>query len=195
MDQVIPRWEWRTFGQDFGAAEKVFAAAESEGVQESDELYLLSPACAANVKIRDALMDIKVLVRVDAAGLEQWRPVMKGAFPLPAEQAKKVCEALAVPPPSAARAAYSLAELRTELSAPIRGVRVVPVHKRRVRYRIHGCTSELTEVLADGKKTRTIALEAEDAGRLIDAVRSVGLGGFPNTSYPLGLKRLIGMKS
>jgi len=195
VGKIVPRWEWRTFGHDFGAAESVFAALESEGAQESDEVYLLSPACDANVKVRDGLMDIKLLEQIDPAGLEQWRPVMKGGFPLAAEDVKKVCATLGVTAPSTALAAYSLQELESELSAPARGVRVVPVHKRRVRSTLRGCMAEITDVVVEGKKTRTVALEAEDADRLVDAVRAIGLAGFPNTSYPRGLKRLIGMKS
>jgi exopolyphosphatase/guanosine-5'-triphosphate,3'-diphosphate pyrophosphatase len=195
VGKIVPRWEWRTFGQAFGAAESVFAALQSDGAQESDEVYLLSPACDANVKVRDGLMDIKLLEQVDPAGLEQWRPVMKGGFPLAADDAKRVCATLEVTAPSTARAAYSLQELEAELSAPARGVRVVAVHKRRVRSTLHGCMAELTDVVVEGEKTRTVALETEDAGRLIDAVRAIGLASFPNTSYPRGLKRLIGMKS
>ena len=37
MDTIIPRWEWRTFGSEFGAADAAFAALEPELVQESDE--------------------------------------------------------------------------------------------------------------------------------------------------------------
>jgi exopolyphosphatase/guanosine-5'-triphosphate,3'-diphosphate pyrophosphatase len=61
MATIIPRWEWRTFGARFGAADDAFAAMTPTGVQESDELYLLSGA-GDNVKVRDDLMDIKVLV-------------------------------------------------------------------------------------------------------------------------------------
>src|SRR6478735_2824453 len=74
MDKIIPRWEWRTFGPSFGPAEAQFAALEPTGIQESDELYLLS-GMGDNVKVRDDLMDIKVFVETDAAGLEPWRPV------------------------------------------------------------------------------------------------------------------------
>lgn len=58
MDKITPRWEWCTFGQEFGEAEAVLAALASEGAQDSDELCLLSPVCDANVKVRDGLMDI-----------------------------------------------------------------------------------------------------------------------------------------
>jgi len=93
MPTIIPRWEWRAFGLRFGAAEAHFAALTPSGVQESDELYLLSGA-GDNVKVRADLMDIKILVEVDAAGLEQWRPVMKAGFPLAAVDVAKVFEAL-----------------------------------------------------------------------------------------------------
>ena len=95
MDTIVPRWEWRTFGSDFGAADAVFAALEPELIQESDETYLLSPGTDAAVKIRAGLMDIKVLEHVSEAGLEQWRPAMKETFPLPRGEADKVCAALA----------------------------------------------------------------------------------------------------
>jgi exopolyphosphatase/guanosine-5'-triphosphate,3'-diphosphate pyrophosphatase len=42
-------------------------------------------------------------------------------------------------------------------------------------------------VTADGQPIRTIAIEAEDPAAVIAAVRSVGLGGYVNTSYPVGL--------
>jgi exopolyphosphatase/guanosine-5'-triphosphate,3'-diphosphate pyrophosphatase len=45
--------------------------------------------------------------------------------------------------------------------------------------------------VADGKPTRTIAIESEDAAAVIAAVRSVGLGGAVNTSYPKGLTALL----
>ena len=80
MATIIPRWEWRVFGDGFGAAEAAFAALTPGPVEESDELYLLS-AAGRNVKVRDGLMDIKFLREVDADGLERWEPVMKAGLP------------------------------------------------------------------------------------------------------------------
>ena len=100
MNEITPRWEWRAFGRTFGGAEARLAALTPTGVQESDEVYLLSGA-GDNVKVRDALMDIKVLREVNADGLEQWTPVMKAGFPLPASRAAKVFESLQLPVPAA----------------------------------------------------------------------------------------------
>ena len=96
MAEIIPRWEWRSFGRRFGDAESKLAKITPSGVQDSDEIYLLSGA-GGNVKIRDALVDIKVKREVNAEGLEQWTPVMKAGFPLPAIEVAKVQQALDVP--------------------------------------------------------------------------------------------------
>ena len=56
-------------GSSFGAAEDALAELASSGEpKESDELYLLSTE-DGNVKVRDGLMDIKVLREADQAGL------------------------------------------------------------------------------------------------------------------------------
>jgi exopolyphosphatase/guanosine-5'-triphosphate,3'-diphosphate pyrophosphatase len=195
MEKIIPRWEWRTFGESFGDADNRFAALESGGVQESDEIYFLSPTGDQNVKVRYDLMDIKVLEQVNADGLEQWKPVMKGTFPLPAAEVKKVLDALGVAAPSLSRADYTLEQFIKELAEPGQRLRVVNVHKKRARYKIDGCTSEMTDLVADGKKTRTVALELEDPAHVIATVRKLGLDKFPNINYPRGLKQLLGMKS
>jgi hypothetical protein len=49
----------------------------------------------------------------------------------------------------------------------------------------------MTELIADGHPTRTVALEFEDAAIVLTAVQEMGLGRFENVSYPLGLKRLL----
>jgi len=194
MEPIIPRWEWRTFGTSFGEADRRFDVLQSGRAQESDEIYLLSPHTDANVKVRDRLMDLKTLEQVNADGLEQWRPVMKAEFPLPAAEVTKVCTALGVAS-IAGRDAYTLEQLQAELAQAPRGVRVVRVHKQRRRYTISGCTAEMTDVVADGKPIRTVAIELEDPVRVLAAVREMGLDGFQNISYPRGLKRLLGLSA
>jgi exopolyphosphatase/guanosine-5'-triphosphate,3'-diphosphate pyrophosphatase len=190
MAEITPRWEWRSFGQRFGEAEERLARLTPSGVQESDEIYLLSSA-GGNVKIRAALMDIKVLREVNADGLEQWTPVMKAGFPLQAADTAKVLEALGIPMPTPVRASYTLDEFIEQFAAPGGAVRAVKVHKRRTRYTVGGCMAELSVVVANGKPTRTVAVESEDAAGVMRAVRELGLGGYTNTSYPRGLAALI----
>ena len=189
MGEIVPRWEWRTFGPGVEIAAPHFAALESTGVQESDETYLLSGA-RPTAKVRDGLMDIKSLIELDAAGLEQWHPVMKVAFPLSAADVGRTFEALGLVVPALGRDTYTYDQFVAELAGP-GGLRPVAVHKRRVRYVINGCTSEVTDVTADGIPGRTVAIESEDERAVIDAVASVGLGDYVNTSYARGLEAIL----
>jgi exopolyphosphatase / guanosine-5'-triphosphate,3'-diphosphate pyrophosphatase len=190
MATIIPRWEWRTFGTHFGVAEKRFAALTPTDTQESDEIYVVG-GMGDNVKVRDDLMDIKVLREADAEGLERWEPVMKEGFPLPKADVARVFASLRLNLPELARDAYTLDQFVSELVEPSGVLRPVKVHKRRVRYKVGGCTSEVTDLTADGKPARTIAIESEDASAVVLAVASVGLRGYVNTSYPRGLQALL----
>ncbi len=189
MAAIIPRWEWRTFGPGVEIAAPHFAALTSTGVQESDETYLLS-GTRPTAKVRDGLMDIKSLVEADSHGLEQWKPVMKVAFPLVAADVGATFAALGLPAPPLARDTYTYDQFVAELAGP-GGLRPVAVHKRRVRYVINGCTSEVTDVTVDGIAGRTVAIESEDEEAVIEAVASVGLAEYVNTSYARGLAALL----
>ena len=190
MATIIPRWEWRTFGTRFGPAEAAFAALQETGFQESDELYLLTGG-RNNVKVRDNLMDIKVLREVDAEGLERWEPIMKARFPLSAEQASEVAGALGIAAPPANDRTWTLDAFLETFAGPAGPIRPVAVHKSRVRYVVGGCTSEVSDVIADGHPVRTIAIESEDAAAVVAAVASVRLAGFRNISYPNGLAAAV----
>jgi exopolyphosphatase / guanosine-5'-triphosphate,3'-diphosphate pyrophosphatase len=192
---IVPRWEWRTFGERFGDAEDRFAALAPEHVHESDEVYLLSSAADETVKVRDGLLDVKHLERVNHDGLEQWKPVLKEGFPLSGETVGVALTALGVPPPpppsvSTVEPSVSTVE---DLIAAGKDLVAVPVRKRRVHYTLSGCMAELTDVRTETAATRTIAVEAEDPARVIAAVRELGLGERPNVSFPRGLKTLLGL--
>ena len=72
-------------------------------------------------------------------------------------------------------------------------MRAVQVHKVRQRYTIGECLAEMAEVVAEGRATRTVAIEFEDPAKVQAAVEQMGLGQFDNVSYPRGLKRLVGL--
>ena len=100
---VAARWEWRSFGADFGSAESRFSSLSPERVEDSDEVYLLAVDSDASVKVRGGLMDVKHLLRENEDGLEQWTPVLKAQFPLTAANVRFLLATLRVagPPRSA----------------------------------------------------------------------------------------------
>jgi exopolyphosphatase/guanosine-5'-triphosphate,3'-diphosphate pyrophosphatase len=189
---VVPRWEWRTFGETLEPAESTLAEREIDRVQDSDEVYLLSRESDASVKVRDDLMDVKLLEAVDDEGLEQWRPVLKASFPLAAADVRTVLDALAVPAPELARESYTLDELVEEVIGANAALSAVGVGKHRTHRILDGCMVELSDVTAEGRSMRTIAVEAEDAGLVAATVRELGLAGHPNVCLARGLKTMLG---
>jgi exopolyphosphatase/guanosine-5'-triphosphate,3'-diphosphate pyrophosphatase len=190
---IVPRWEWRTFGETFGEADAILAGLEPEQVRESDETYLLSQESDASVKVRDGLMDLKRLEAVDRDGLEQWRPVLKGSFPLGSGDVWTVLTALGVSTDAVGFEPYSLDQLVEDLVRPSPSLAAVAVHKRRVHYKVGGCMAELTEVTVGDRSTRTIAVESEEPALVVAAVRTLQLSDRPNVCLARGLKALVGI--
>ena len=189
MAAIIPRWEWRTFGTHFGIADERFRALDSTGVQESDETYLLG-GTTGNAKIRAGLMDIKLL-RETQSDLERWEPVMKAAFPIDAEVARQVFVTLETAAPALDGDRYTEAEFIDAVAGRNGPLRRVDVHKRRVRYTVNGCTSEVTDLIANGHPARTIAIESTDQAAVLEAIHQMGLAGYLNTNYGVGLRAVI----
>ena len=94
---TVGRWEWRAFGDDIARGGAPLDRADApSAIHESDELYVLSSASDASVKLRDGVIDVKELQRVRADGLQQWLPVLKAPLPLDADAANRVLTALGV---------------------------------------------------------------------------------------------------
>lgn len=146
------------------------------------------------MKIRDDLMDVKRLEAVDGHGLEQWRPILKGSFPLAAADVAVVLEALGVPGPELTRDTYTLEQLVSELVLPEPALADVAVHKRRVHYEFGGCMAEVSEITAVLQTTRTIAVEAEDPALVVAAVGGLQLADRPNVCLARGLKTMLGLE-
>ena len=185
MEAITPRWEWRTFGNEHRSAERTILAEAASEAAESEELYLLG-SDRAGVKLRDDLVDVKVLREVNADGLERWEPVMKAGFPLSAEDVARVFDAFGLPQLPRSTAA-SIDELVGELGSSGLEVRSISVRKRRTRATFHGCMAEVADLSVDGRPTRTVAIESEDASAVAASVRAAGLEDYVNTSYPRGL--------
>ena len=178
------RWEWRTFGEQFAEVEA--RLGEPERVVDTDETYLISGASVDAVKVRNSLMDVKRLEQVDDDGLELWKPVMKSPMPISAADTRMVLVSLRVSVPID-RDTYDLADLVGMDTS----LRAVPVHKTRRHFEIKGCMAELTDLGAQSRATRSVAIESESAVRVVATVRELGLDARPNVNVPERLKTLI----
>lgn len=191
---VVPRWEWRTFGRDVGEIGEIDAlgALRTTPAEESEETYVLSMHADASVKVRDGVLDVKVLQRVDGAGLQLWVPTMKAPFPLDDGTVAAAFAALGAPPPETRRSGLGLDQLIEHLAGSRDEVRVVATRKRRRRSVVDDCMVELTEISAEGRTIRTVAVESPDPLLVSRTISRLGLDGRPNVCVPRGLKAMLG---
>jgi exopolyphosphatase / guanosine-5'-triphosphate,3'-diphosphate pyrophosphatase len=188
---IVPRWEWRTFGDSFAEAESRLRASEPTRVEESDELYVLSARVDGSIKVRGGKLDVKRLEVVNEEGLEQWNPVAKAELPLDAGEVASLLTALGASVPPLGHQTYDVDRL-AEIVGAHDDLRAVPVFKHRVRYLLDGCMAELTDVRSDLRTRRTIAVENEDPAVVRATVEALGLWSRPNVSFPRGLALLVG---
>jgi hypothetical protein len=193
-----PRFEFRTFGQNFDQQWKRMArlsmpVPEDVWERQSDEIYIISRTNDINnTKIRNGKMDIKTLVQV-IDGLEQWNPLMKGSFPMKTEKiVNEVFPAFQVEMPSFDKEEYSLDEfLRLIRMHP--DLAAVRVNKLRFGYMVNNTICEYAIVLINGAKVVTMSSESTELNDILKTIKDTGLEGYENINYLQAIKRIIGM--
>ena len=193
-----PRFEFRSFGQNFDAASKRMArlsmpVPEKVWERYSDEIYILSRTNDINnTKIRDGKMDIKTYVQT-VDGMEQWNPLMKGEFPIQASVLRnEVFPAFKVPMPDLVKEVYTFDEFMEIISAHP-DLAAVKVHKQRFGYMVNNTICEFGEVLINGARVVTINSESTEVDDIKKTVKDIGLEGVENINYLQAIKRVIGM--
>lgn len=197
MNEIKPRFEFRTFAQNFGMVEtRMRKLSELDKIRESSEIYIMSAGNSENnTKVRDALMDIKVFVKSEK-GLEQWNPRMKGSFPMKAtEIAEKVFPAFGVEVPEFKREEFTLDQFINEIIRPHKDLVPVRVVKRRFGFMVNECITEYAELLINGASIKTVAVESTDVDGILKAKEMLGLGDYENVNYLRAIKRIIGMEA
>ena len=195
MSKIIPRYEFRTFAQNFGMVEtRMRQLSKCEMIRESAETYIVSGANDENnTKIRDDKMDIKELVE-KKQGLERWNPRMKGEFPMKREVIQnEVFPAFGVEEPEFNRDAYTLDQYLGEIITPHPQLHAVQVFKRRFAFSINGCITEMAHLLINGAAIQTVAVELEDVDAILEAKEMLGLAAYENVNYLLAIKRIISL--
>lgn len=192
MQDVILRWEWRMFAPKL-SRNILTLIGEPREARFTRENYILSFASPDNVKVRDDVIDIKLVEQVDRHGLQQWRPALKSNFPLDHEALAALWSAWRIPAPVLARPSYTLSQLIQEIVEPEPALCSVPVEKTRSRIIVDGCSGELVHLVVRGEKWESLALEDPYPLRVWRAVKHLGLNGIENTSYPAALKQILGL--
>ncbi len=196
--ESAPRFEFRSFGQDFDHIHHRMARL-SDPVPEpywertSDEVYVVSRAARqTNVKLRGAGFDLKRLEGTSDR-LEQWSPRLKGTFPASTLVLRdEVFPALEVQVPELTGGEMGAGEF-LDLAGATPDLQVVRVRKRRFGYMVHGTICEYAVVLVNGARIVTVGTESVEPELVRRAMTEMEMTGIENISYPEAIKRVIGM--
>ncbi len=191
MATIIPRWEWRTFGNGFGDAEARIKGSGEPNTRQSSEVYIISKSSNDNTKIRNELMDIKTLKNVDRNKLEQWYPLMKSGFPLPHADLRKVFDAWAVPMP-AIDGEVTYERFIDGIVGTHELLQAVSVTKVRHGYTIDDAIVELADLTINGEPIRTVCIEHADPDLVWRVVSELGLAEYENVNYVAAIKQVVG---
>ncbi len=193
-NQIIPRWEWRAFGKGFPNAERIFDSLKRSRVKDSEEVYILSENSNDNCKIRNSLMDIKVIEQIGEDGLELWKPVLKASFPLSYEIVRLVLRTLHIRRRQLRlRNQYTHHQFITEIIQNHPKLSLVDVKKKRVSYLIEDVEVEIAELQIGPDNYKTIGVESDDPTKLKKVLNLIGLQDVANTNYIRALKNISGV--
>jgi exopolyphosphatase/guanosine-5'-triphosphate,3'-diphosphate pyrophosphatase len=190
MASITPRWEWRTFGSDFGDVEARLRTSSS-GRRDSSETYIVADDTSINAKIRERTLDLKVLQQIDSHGLELWLPVLKASFPLSPDSLRTAFRAWRLTEPHLDDRTWTEQAFLTEIVRPHRSLVSIAVTKARYGSVIDDCLVELADLTFDGTPIRTIAVEMADPDSVWRTVHVLGLSPYDNVNYVKALKRFL----
>ncbi len=194
MNESPPRYEYRSFAQQFGRIEyELRERAGAPEIRESTEVYFVARASDVNVKLRAGMVDIKERIAVER-GLEQWRPALKLALPLAGEALRtQLLPALGVQTAVSFPEEIDEQALRAVLRESAPDVVAVDLFKRRFGFQLETVQAEVVEVLVNGAAVRSVCVEGVDADEVLVFSEALGLLAYGNINYVAALKRITGL--
>jgi len=164
-------WEWRAFGSlgpDLLARVNLFPLRNGIIGRPDDDIYLISPACDNNIKLRGmdgrSVLKLKPLLEsgIDSIELYQESLDLVYEFPVPKAVFDRVCLLLNARPPGdlSSIQSFGVEGLIRTLSACKPPVKKVEVSKTRSQYVVADGWIELADMLFPRKRTQSISIHS-----------------------------------
>ncbi len=196
MPDTVFRFEFRVFGHDLDpVADRLRSLAGDASVSGSDDVYLVSGRAASkefNAKIRDDRLSLKRLVERDGE-LERWAPVCEEAFPLPDGFLREALGmGLGGMPALPQGAGETSGALVRALTAIDLSAGVAFVHKRRHQFTLGDVAAEFDELLINGARIDSVAVEDASAAAVREAMSRLEIAERENVNYARQVRRVLG---
>lgn len=190
-------FEFRSFGQDFGKAEKnLLELGQNTEPKVNYDYYILSETNHSyNILIRKKKLIIKELIAtVDK--LEKWNVCFNQEFPINKEVIENVFfPAIGIEAPAVEDKSYDIINFIEEIVNADPDLKLVEVYKSKVEYFHNNCNCEIADNLINGAFIKTFNIESENVQDVHNTLKELEIDDqFKNTNYPLKIKQIIGLE-
>jgi hypothetical protein len=187
------RYEYRVWSNSLvDLRHQLEQLATGSPARVSRETYLISTKTErCNLKIRAERLNLKSLLAREN-GLELWKPILDREFPLDrATITNPIFLQLKLKAPELEKPAYAKNDFVNKVIRAEPRIEIVPIIKKRARFRLDECLAEFTSVAVGLGHFDTVALESTRPDAALRLVRQLGITGMPNTSYIRQLKQIL----
>ncbi len=193
--KIIPRAEFRVFGQDvidvvkekMWSAKAVLHAARK---MPAETYFLSIHTNEANVKVRDGLLDIKTKVGETPEGYEIFQPRGKYQFPVNKADLAAILDHLKISM-TLSKAEYTIDEF-IAMARKHPEMAAVSVEKMRYGFMIDGIICEYAQVYFNGAMVESACCESENYQGMKQAIEALGLTARENVNYLRAAKKVVG---
>jgi exopolyphosphatase / guanosine-5'-triphosphate,3'-diphosphate pyrophosphatase len=188
--EIIPRWEWRTFGITQKEGEEIFSDTECYRTLKSKDIYIISELSNDNIKLRDSkIIDMKLPLKIDHNSLELWTVALKATFPISLHNMGLLFKGLGKTVPSSVKEDLSTEEFLSIINK-LKDLHIVTVDKTRHGFRPNEVRSELAEIVINKTKYFTVSFESDNPSKVRELIEKHSLTSKKNENYIYFLKKL-----
>lgn len=188
----LPRWQWRTFGDDLTWLARQLDSPDFGRGRWSDEVHLVCLQSSHHAWIRRGALEMRWRKEVGFGGFELWDPILRATWPLECGEVARMFAAWGLGWTGNGRAFLDVNGFLDEVERASPAVRAVRLARRIERTRIDGIDCSL-ETLTTGPAAwwQSFAIEHEDPTVVSHALARLGLEARDNVNFIQGLKQAL----
>jgi hypothetical protein len=193
----LPRWQWRTFGDDLTCLSSRLAAPDLGRGRWTDEVHLVCLQSSHHAWLVRDTLELLWRKEVGPDGFELWDPILRAALPFEPAAVSQLFAAWGLAKAWPGRGFAETDSFVSAIEAAAPSVRAVRLARRRERTSIDGieCSFETVTAGTGGSAARcqSFAVEHEDPTVIAHALRTLGLDTRDNINFVQGLKQALGL--
>lgn len=182
-DPAASRWEWRIFSEKpLNRLAPLFKKLHRANAKKNRDLYVVSRLTDANLKIREGMLEIKIMLEASPCGAERWRPAFRCPFPPSQELFANISGYTGLSLPL---------EFEEGIIRPTDQLAVVEIEKSRDIYLVENTIIETGTARFEGHKLWSLCAESADLSQLQYFIRGCHMENEHTESYVTLLKKYL----